>query len=205
MVLAPVQLADRRFGAGRAALQVAGQDPVPEEAHDLHTGVAVGEPLPHERVAVEPALADQVTEPVEFVAEQYRIGGRLLAALVAQQRHRDLPPGVDLSDDVHRGRARGGEEDLVELAVAVHRRDGPHLDPGLVQRNQQEGDATVERDVRVRPRQHEDPVRLVGHRRPDLLTVDHPLVAVKNRTGTQGSQVGAGAGLGVSLTPFLLP
>ena len=37
------------------------------------------------------------------------------------------------------------------------------------------------RRVRIRPRQHEAPVGIMAVARPDLLAVDHPLIAILNR------------------------
>src|SRR5581483_7816688 len=45
----------------------------------------------------------------------------------------------------------------------------------------------------------------VGQRRPDLLPVDDPLVAVPDGPGGEPGQVGAGTGLGEQLAPDLLP
>ena len=47
------------------------------------------------------------------------------------------------------------------------------------------------------------PVAVVRARRPDLLTVDDPLVAVAHRHRAQPAEVGAGAGLGEQLAPHL--
>ena len=44
----------------------------------------------------------------------------------------------------------------------------------------------------------------LGHRGPDLLAVDHPLVAVAHRPGGQVGQVAAGVGLAEQLAPDLL-
>ena len=46
--------------------------------------------------------------------------------------------------------------------------------------------------------------RALGERRPDLLAVDHPLVAVAHGPGAEGGEVGAGAGLAEELAPDLL-
>ena len=54
---------------------------------------------------------------------------------------------------------------------------------------------------RVGAGEQEDPRRIAGQRRPDLLAVDHPLVAVGHRPGRQRGQVGTGVGLRVALAP----
>ncbi len=68
-----------------------GQDPVAEVAHYLHPGVAPGQPLPDQRVSVPAPLGGQREQAVQFGAEQDRVGGRFLAALVPEQRHSHLP------------------------------------------------------------------------------------------------------------------
>ena len=50
---------------------------------------------------------------------------------------------------------------------------------------------------------HEAPLRQVRQRRPHLLAVDHPLVAVELGGGRHVGQVAAGAGLGIALAPQL--
>ena len=55
----------------------------------------------------------------------------------------------------------------------------------------------------VGARDHEDPLRPVRERRPDLLPVDDPLVAVEVGACLHVREVGAGVGLGVSLAPDL--
>ena len=52
-------------------------------------------------------------------------------------------------------------------------------------------------------RHHETPLRPVRQRRPHLLAVDHPLVAVEHGGGGHVGQVAAGSGLGIALTPQL--
>ena len=58
--------------------------------------------------------------------------------------------------------------------------------PGWSIGHEQERDALVLGRVGVGAGQHEDPVGEVAGRRPDLLAVDDPLVAVEHRPGTRG-------------------
>ena len=81
---------------------------------------------------------------------------------------------------------------------------GPHLDAGLVHRHEQERDALVLGHVGVGAGQHEDPVGEVAGRGPDLLAVDHPLVAVELGPAAEVAEVGAGVGLAVALAPEVL-
>ncbi len=55
--------------------------------------------------------------------------------------------------------------------------------------------------VRIGPRQQQPELGIGRVRRPDLLTVDDPLVAVADGTGAQRHEVGTGVGFGEQLAP----
>ena len=59
--------------------------------------------------------------------------------------------------------------------------------------------------ARIGPDQHEHPVGQVAVAGPDLLAVDHVVVAVDHRRCLQRREIGPGVGLGVSLAPADLP
>ena len=138
---------------------------------------------------------------VELLLETSVAGGRRRAALEAERRHGDLPPVVHPADDVGLRAAHIGEEDLVELRGAIDLLNGTHLHPGLLHRYEEIGDAGVLRGVGVGSGQQEDVVGVVGLRRPHLLSVDHPLVAVELGPRLQAGQVRTGVGLTESLAP----
>ena len=138
---------------------------------------------------------------VELLLEATVPGGRRGAALEAERRHGDLPAVVHATDDVVLGAANIGEEDLVELGRAVDLLNRPHLDPGLLHRDEEVGDAGVLRRVGVGAGQQEDVVGVVGLGRPHLLPVDHPLVPVELGPRLEAGQVRAGVGLAEALAP----
>src|SRR5690606_23737586 len=74
---------------------------------------------------------------------------------------------------------------------------GVHVD-------QQEGDAFLRLDLGIGAHQAEHHVGVLAQRGPGLLPIDDVVVAFAHRTGLQRSQVGAGAWLGVALTPPVL-
>ena len=76
--------------------------------------------------------------------------------------------------------------------------------PGWSMGHEQERDALVLGGVGVGAGEHEDPVGEVPGRGPDLLPVDHPLVAVEHGPAPEVAEVGAGVGLGVALAPDVL-
>ncbi len=75
--------------------------------------------------------------------------------------------------------------------------------PGLVHRHRERRDALVLGDVGVGAGEQDAPVGDVGVARPDLVAVDHVLVAVGDRGGAQRGEVGSGIGLAEPLAPPL--
>ena len=114
---------------------------------------------------------------------------------------RDEPALAALADDPVLRRPGVGEEHLVEVGAARHLAQRPHLDARLLHGNQQVGDAGVLRRLGLRAAQTEHVVGRLRRRRPDLLPVDHPLVADELGAGLERSQVAARARLAVALTP----
>ena len=75
---------------------------------------------------------------------------------------------------------------------------------GQLHVEQEVGDPRVPGRVGIRAGQQHHPVRDVGEGGPDLLPVDHPVVAILDGPRLQGGQVGPGIGLRVTLAPDLL-
>jgi hypothetical protein len=74
-------------------------------------------------------------------------------------------------------------------------------DPRALHLDEEVGNAFVLRHRRIRAGQHKDPLRVLRAAGPDLLAVDHEIVAVFDCRGLQGSQVGTGVGLAIPLAP----
>ena len=176
----------------------------PRKLHDLDLRVAPGQSLADDRVVGEAALAGHLDEAVEFGLVADRPGRCGLAPLESEQRHGDGPAVVDAADDVVLRAAGIGVEHLVELALARDHLDRTHLDARLIHRHEQERDALVLRRVGVGAGEGEDVVGEVTGRGPDLLAVQHPLVAVEFGPEADVAEVGAGVGLGVALAPRVL-
>ena len=83
-------------------------------------------------------------------------------------------------------------------------RSGRISTPGRVHRQDQPADALVLGRVRVGADEQLAVVRDLGVRRPDLLAVDHVVVAVADGATAQRREVRAGVGLGEALAPDLL-
>ena len=96
---------------------------------------------------------------------------------------RDQPALAAPADDPVARRAGAVQEHLVEVGAARHLAQRPHLDAGLLHVDQQVGDAGVLRRVGLGAAQAEHEVGALRVAGPDLLAVDHPLVAVELRPG----------------------
>ncbi len=97
------------------------------------------------------------------------------------------------------GHAHVGEEHLVERRAAGHLPQGPHLDTGRVHVDDEPGQALVLREVRVGAADDLAEVGVLRARRPHLLAVDHPLVAVALGLGLQAGEIGPRDGLAEQL------
>ena len=97
--------------------------------------------------------------------------------------------------------SHAGEEDLVELAVARDRDEGPDLDAGKAHVDEHAGDALVLRRVGIGAHEQLAPAGQVPERVPHLLPVDDELVAVGHRPTLERREVGAGVGLAEALAP----
>ena len=96
------------------------------------------------------------------------------------------------------------EEDLAEVDLAGDVAQRPDVDAGLVQVDQEVGDAAALGDVGVGPGEQHRVVGGEAPRGPDLLAGDDPLVAVELGPGGQRREVGSGARLAEELAPDLL-
>ena len=125
-------------------------------------------------------------------------------ALVAEQEFCVGPALVFLADQVLGGDAHVLEEDVIHFMRSVDGDDGPHGDAGRFHVDQQEGDAGLRLCRRVGPHQAENPVGMLGQRRPGLVAVDDVVIAVPHRLGADRRKVGAGARLRITLAPPIL-
>ena len=124
-------------------------------------------------------------------------------ALVHQGRVRHGPSVAAATDDRVVEHLGVRQEHLVEQRMARHLDQRTHVDALLVHVEREPGDALVLRQVRVRPGDEHAQIRDRTERRPDLLAVDGPLVAVELGLAGQTRQVGTGAGLTEELAPRL--
>ena len=119
-----------------------------------------------------------------------------------EQRHADVPAAVDFADDVAGGHAHVFEVDLVEVVAPAHVDERADGDPWLLDvLDEDERDAAVLGRLGVRAHQGEDGIGGVRAAGPDLLAVDHEVIAVAHGPRLQRSEVGTRAGLGVALRP----
>ena len=203
--LAGDELVYRRVDAGSALAERVGQLAEGLELHRLDPDREVGETLAHQRIvggglAAAPPRARELDQVLE---EQLGArGGRQHVALVEERGVRHRPAVVELPDEVRARDAHVLEEHLVEPGVAGHLHERAHGDARGLHVDQDVGDAAMFRRVGIGADEAEHPVGVLRARGPDLLAVHHELVADDLRARAQGGQVGARAGLGVSLAPI---
>ena len=192
----------RRIGGrqGFTCRRTAEEFPVDQLEH-LGLGVHPGQVELHPLRVDEPRPAGVlgVLRPLANLAQgqEYWLRRHQGDALVIELVGHQLPATVLLADQVgHRHphvRVVGGAG--VHTGHGVHRRPGKTLGGG---RHDQHRDAAVLLGLRVGAHRQPDPVGVCDQAGPHLLAVDHVVVAVADRGGTQVGQVGAGTGLRVA-------
>jgi len=107
-------------------------------------------------------------------------------------------------DPLRVGHAGGVEVDLVEVDLTGDVGQRAHLDPGLVEVDEEVRDALALGGARVGAGQQHTEVGKVRPRGPHLLTGDDPLVAIRLGPTRERRQVAARARLAEQLAPDLL-
>src|SRR5690242_19127773 len=105
--------------------------------------------------------------------------------LVRNGRHGNPPAVAARTDDMVGRHTYSVEEDLVEFRVTVDLHDRPDRDPRRAHIHQQRGNALVSWRFRLRAYQQQAPVGPGRVARPDLLTVDDPVVVFEPATGRE--------------------
>jgi hypothetical protein len=160
-----------------------------------------------------PARPDEVARPALEVAghrprsrarAQRGAGPRAEPAALVHERGVGHRPSVVLAAD-HRvvGHPRVGHEHLVEEGPTRHLAQRAHVDPRLMHGEREVGDPLVLGDVGVGAGQEHAQIGILAARRPDLLTVHDPLVAVPPRPALQPGQVRTGGRFTEQLAPRL--
>ena len=122
---------------------------------------------------------------------------------MADDRHREAPAFPGLADHVSAGtRALSNStcpnSFVIPFIICSGRCSMPGWCIGTAN-----ADSPCASHVGVGAREQDAPVRDVGVARPDLVAVDHELVAVARRGRAQRREVGAGVGLAETLAPPL--
>ena len=138
------------------------------------------------------------------VARRSRSPGTQTAALEHQRRIGDRPAVVLSTYDRRRRHTRIGEKHLVEQGVAGHFLEGTNLDSGLQHIDDEVRDALMLRCFRVGAREQHRGICQMATRRPDLLPVDDPLLAVQLGPSGEPSEIRSGTGFAEQLTPTFL-
>jgi hypothetical protein len=130
-------------------------------------------------------------------------------ALVLQRRAADVPTLPTVADLPRHRRFGIIEEKFAKSVVAFlagHLADRAPCDAGLVEIDQQIGDAVVLRRVRFGADEHEHMRRLHALRGPDLLSVDDPLAAVGRQfaLGANAREIRPRSRFGITLPPDIV-
>src|SRR5579872_6250822 len=126
--------------------------------------------------------------------------GRDILPLVLQESLGDIPAAIEFSDELLLRHLHIGEEGFAEWRLSRDQLDRPRLHARRRHVEEQERDPFVLLAV-VGAHQTENPVRLVGIRRPDLLAVDEIMITLVNGLGTKARKVGTRARFGIALAP----
>src|SRR6266511_4642858 len=125
-------------------------------------------------------------------------------ALVRKRRVGGSPATVQLADHLRLMCARVREEHLAEQRAARHLAERPYLDARLLHVDGEVRDAFVLGCVGIGTGEQHAEIGGLAARRPHLLTVDDPLVAVALRPALEAGEVGPGAGFAEQLAPGFL-
>ena len=174
--LGPLQLRRGVEGARRRPGRRLGGDPLPVERPDPVEAVEGSEPLADDRVAGDAGPLGQGSHLRPGPAVLRSPGAAARRPLEGEGGEGDVPTVADVAEAERVGHAHVGEEHLVERRAAAHLPDGPDLDAGGVDREQEGGEPGVLGHRRVGPADQLAPRREAGARAPHLLAVDHPLV-----------------------------
>src|ERR1700730_8529935 len=111
-------------------------------------------------------------------------------ALVAEQKLCDIPPEVLLTDAQRYRNPHIVEKHLVQMMASVDRNDRPPRDARRLHVDQQKRDSLLPLlGLRIGAHEAEAPICMVRGRSPDLLAIDHVIVAVTPGGGLERSEV----------------
>ena len=145
------------------------------------------------------ALAISIARVQQAGAAAAAAAGADRRPLVHQRREGDVPAVVDVAEAVRVGHPDVGEEDLVEAGPAGHLAQRADLDARRPHVDDEAGEALVLGQVGVGAGDDLADVAVLGTRRPHLLPVEDPLLAVALGAGLQAGEVAPGARLGEQL------
>ena len=118
-----------------------------------------------------------------------------------QRGQRHFPAFAHRTQTVRVFDADIGEEDFVKLTAARHLLDRADFDTRGLHVDDEHGQALMLGHGRVGAGHHNAKVRQMCARRPDLLAVDHPRIAIPLCTGADARKVRASGRFGKELTP----
>ena len=127
-----------------------------------------------------------------------------MEAFAHERADRHAPAVVDVADPQSIGEIYVSQQNFVELGITGQLAEWKDRDAGGVHVAHEEGQTGLLRDVRSGPGQQEAPSGDVCERRPHLVTVDAPTLAVLDGKGAHGREIRPGRRFAEELTPHLL-
>ena len=124
-------------------------------------------------------------------------------ALVHERRQRDVPAFAGVAEAFGVGDANIGHVDLVEFGLARRLHERSHLDARCLHVEDEHRHPLVLDLFGIGAHEDDAEPREVRERRPHLLAVDDPLVAVAHGARAETGDVGAGSRLAEHLAPDL--
>ena len=125
-------------------------------------------------------------------------------AFVHQRGDRHPPAGANRAKPLGVGDAHIVEIHLVEVRTAGHLLDRPDFHPWRLHVQEEEGQALMLRHVGVGAGNDDAPVAIMRAGGPDLLAIDHPVIAILYRAGPQRAEIGPAGRFGEQLAPEFL-
>ena len=175
-----------------------------ERLHRLH-GVELHQLLTEDGSIDEPSLGRLLDEPFRpFTVDPSRRAGSDGHPFVHEHGGGHVPAVVEIAEEVIGRDPHVREEDLVEMHAAVDLMDRTYLDSVGVHRYHEHRDSCVLGHVRVGAGDDHAVFAHMRQRRPDLLAVHDPFVAIALSPRLEAGDVGPRARLGEHLAPHVL-
>ena len=162
----------------------------------------LGDALPNQWIFCSTIFFRQFDNLVEFILKQHLLPECRDPSLEQQSAVGDFPSTIHIAHYILSRCSRVIEEHFTEFGITGHLDNRADFDARLIHRAKDIRNPCLLRlGVRIRSTNHEAPIRPRRTRGPDLLSVEHPFVAIEHCTSLHIGQIASRPGLGIALTP----